>query len=339
MPAAMADLEFTLEGRPAPPAAAPARPTGAKKQTARKPKPAVARAAQARANSGPAVQELASRSTRSPFVIARRGHAPVLPPVDGSAVIPLSAPPVAAPAPTAIEVNARLGQMLAESTDAYRMPDPRTPRVGVLKRGQQVAIVSQWQGWFAVVMGDGSQAYVPQTHVEVLPYAVKTVSPTAPPIPAPAAVPTPAVSPAATAAVLPYTVPARFAGQFEAAPTPLARMVLEEAFRYYGTPYVYGGNTENGIDCSGFVKNCFATGGVPLPRRASEQVEVGQAVPLEQLLPGDRLYFSVSKAYDHTGIYLGNGFFIHASSSRRKVEVDHLSTPLYRKNLAAARRS
>ena len=206
--------------------------------------------------------------------------------------------------------------MLAPSTDVYRLPDPRSQWVGKLKQDQQVAVVSQWQGWYALVMGDGSQAYVPQTHVELLPYEVKTV--TTVPAP-PAAPPAPATG-----------QPRESAGsQYGEAPNALARAVIAEAFRYSGTPYVWGGNTEAGIDCSGLVKNCFASQGVQLPRRASEQANVGQEVPLDQLQPGDRLYFSVSKRFDHTGIYLGDGQFIHASMSRGKVGVDHLSTPLY----------
>jgi lipoprotein Spr/probable lipoprotein NlpC len=65
-------------------------------------------------------------------------------------------------------------------------------------------------------------------------------------------------------------------------------------------------------------------------------------VPLDlsQLQPGDRLYFAVKgSAIDHTGIYLGDGYFIHASRSRGEVAVDRLNKPLYGRNLVAARRS
>ncbi|HEU4753766.1 MAG TPA: C40 family peptidase, partial [Armatimonadota bacterium] len=133
-------------------------------------------------------------------------------------------------------------------------------------------------------------------------------------------------------------VPAGITQASLGASSPLALAVIREAFRYQGTPYVYGGNDESGIDCSGLVKNCFAASGVSLPRRASEQAEIGQPVALDQLQPGDRLYFSVSKQYDHTGIYLGSGYFIHAGRGRGNVGVDHLSKPLYSRTLSAARR-
>jgi cell wall-associated NlpC family hydrolase len=56
------------------------------------------------------------------------------------------------------------------------------------------------------------------------------------------------------------------------------------------------------------------------------------------LQQGDRLYFSGRRTHDHTGIYLGNGYFIHAGRSRGNVGVDHLSTPYYKRTLASARR-
>jgi hypothetical protein len=121
--------------------------------------------------------------------VTRRGKTPVLPPVHHSAAVdggddglfpnPAPAPKaVNVPAPTAFEVpiNARLARIAAPTVDVFRLPDPRSQWVGKLKRDHQVAVVSQWQGWFAIVMGDGSQAYVPQTHVELLPFQVKSVT-------------------------------------------------------------------------------------------------------------------------------------------------------------------
>lgn len=259
--------------------------------------------------------------------VQRRGGPPVLPPV-GRNTGPSSfgegeGPLEAASLPKSgaqVPIQARLGAIIGGSVDVYRLPDARSQRIGMLKQGQQVAVVNGGLGWYCLVMGDGSQGYVPQTHLELLPYQVTAVTPTAPLPDAP--MPTPSIG----AAGLPMGV------------TPLSRAVLGEAYRYQETPYVYGGNTERGIDCSGLVKNCFALAGISLPRRASEQALVGAEVPLNQLQPGDRLYFSVRHHHDHTGIYVGNGYFIHASSARGKVAVDHLSTALYARSLDAARR-
>ncbi len=258
--------------------------------------------------------------------VQRRGGPPVLPPVGRNAG-PSSfgegeGPLEAASLPKSgaqVPVQARLGAIISGSVDVYRLPDARSQRIGMLKQGQQVAVVNGGLGWYCLLMGDGSQGYVPQTHLELLPYQVTAVTPTAP-LPAASAPGQSAPNPPAPGV------------------TPQSRAVLGEAYRYQETPYVYGGNTERGIDCSGLVKNCFALAGVSLPRRASEQALVGAEVPFDQLQPGDRLYFSVRRHHDHTGIYVGNGYFIHASSARGKVAVDHLGTALYARSLDGARR-
>ncbi len=241
---------------------------------------------------------------------------PVLPPAEGD--IPVEALP-----PEEVSVKARLGKMVAPQSEVRRMPDYRSPWVGTVKAGEQVAVVSKWQGWYSILMADGSQAYVPQVAVELQPFEVHSIIRPEP------------VAPASTASA---PAPGNAVTTLAAASNPIGKTAIEEAFRYEGVPYVWGGNGMRGVDCSGLVKNCFAAAGVRLPRRAGEQATVGQDVPLDQLQPGDRLYFSVKHQFDHTAIYLGNGYFIHAGRSRGKVGVDSLNTPLYGKNLTAARR-
>lgn len=117
--------------------------------------------------------------------------------------------------------------------------------------------------------------------------------------------------------------------------------VLQLAQRYLGARYRWGGNNpDTGIDCSAFVKLVYAQMGVGLPRTAREQAKVGMPITrTEHLKPGDRLYFQVKRSYiDHTGIYIGEGYFIHSSVSRGGVAIDHLSRPLYARSLVSARR-
>ena len=97
----------------------------------------------------------------------------------------------------------------------------------------------------------------------------------------------------------------------------LVRRVVQEALRYQGVPYVFGGTSPNGFDCSGFTRYIFAQAGINLPRAADEQYEVGQNVSYGQLQSGDLVYFTTYEpGASHVGIYLGNGQFISATSSR-----------------------
>lgn len=117
--------------------------------------------------------------------------------------------------------------------------------------------------------------------------------------------------------------------------------VIRTAMSYTGVPYVYGGvSTTTGMDCSAFVRMVFSQYGVKLPRTAREQSLVGSEVAWDQLQPGDRLYFACKNTYpDHCGIYAGDGYFVHCSSSKKGVAMDRLSDGLYARSLVAARRS
>jgi cell wall-associated NlpC family hydrolase len=123
--------------------------------------------------------------------------------------------------------------------------------------------------------------------------------------------------------------------------SPRVYALLQEAFTYMGVPYVWGGVTRSGLDCSGFVGNVFRSQGVSLPRVAADQSKVGQLVNWADLAPGDRLYFDMGRKgrISHTGLYIGNGYFIHASTNHHRVDVDPLNKPNYLKALVCARRS
>lgn len=94
------------------------------------------------------------------------------------------------------------------------------------------------------------------------------------------------------------------------------RRVLRAAYSVIGTPYVFGGTTPYGFDCSGFTQYAFASAGVYLPRTADSQFYAGRSVPVSQLRPGDLVFFTTYEpGASHTGIYVGDGNFIHAGTS------------------------
>lgn len=97
----------------------------------------------------------------------------------------------------------------------------------------------------------------------------------------------------------------------------ISRRVVSESMNYLGVPYVFGGTTPSGFDCSGYVRYVFANAGIYLPRTADAQYECGYPVSTGELVAGDLVFFSTYEpGPSHVGIYLGDGEFINASSSQ-----------------------
>ena len=115
--------------------------------------------------------------------------------------------------------------------------------------------------------------------------------------------------------------------------------IVALAREYLGTPYRYGGSTTNGMDCSGLVLRVYKRAGYKLPRTSASQFGVGQRVEREQLQSGDLVFFVNSKGrVNHVGIYAGGDRFIHASTSKRAVRYDSLSSKYFRSRFAGGRR-
>lgn len=111
------------------------------------------------------------------------------------------------------------------------------------------------------------------------------------------------------------------------------------ANHYLGIPYRFGGETSDGIDCSGFVQKVFREHQVELPRTAREQITVGSEVAPGDLRKGDLVFFHTYANYpSHVGIYLGDGKMIHASSGKGEVTVSDLNSDYYRSRYLGAKR-
>ncbi|WP_206810167.1 C40 family peptidase [Paradesulfitobacterium ferrireducens] len=147
------------------------------------------------------------------------------------------------------------------------------------------------------------------------------VSPSVPVAAKPAAAsPAPAKSHAAPTPVRTKPAPAPTLSLSRSTPatSSKANAVIATAKKYIGVKYQWGGTTPAGFDCSGFVQYVFAQNGVSLPRTSRDQFQVGPAVSFSSLKPGDLVFFSLDgdKVIDHDGIYIGNGQFINASTSK-----------------------
>jgi cell wall-associated NlpC family hydrolase len=192
--------------------------------------------------------------------------------------------------------------------------------LSVCPKGQYLAVSGETPTQYAVLMIDHSLGFIVKGDVQLLNYQV---------------------TPADTADDGASAVPA-------GGPTELGMHMVSVAQGYLGVPYVWGGNTKEGIDCSGFVQAIYAACGIALPRVSRDQAAIGYDVPHDvaagdwsQWVPGDRMYFACHHPFiDHTAMYIGGGWFIHASAGHNhQVAIDRVDNAYYSSHLVAVRRS
>jgi cell wall-associated NlpC family hydrolase len=111
--------------------------------------------------------------------------------------------------------------------------------------------------------------------------------------------------------------------------------VVGIAMQYLGTPYVWGGASPGGFDCSGFAMYVYAQVGVSLPHNAAMQYGMGTPVARSQLAPGDLVFFN---GLSHVGMYIGGGRFVHAPHTGDVVKISSLSEYWYAATYVGARR-
>jgi len=115
--------------------------------------------------------------------------------------------------------------------------------------------------------------------------------------------------------------------------------IVRTALGYLGTPYVLGGTTPAGFDCSGFVRYVYRLHGVELPRVVATQASVGQRVDRADIRPGDLVFFSTTgSGFTHVGIATSREAFVHAPNSRGVVRIEPLTSPYWSQHYAGARR-
>jgi peptidoglycan endopeptidase LytE len=114
------------------------------------------------------------------------------------------------------------------------------------------------------------------------------------------------------------------------------KLLVKVAMGFLGAPYRFGGSSATGIDCSALVKKIYQLFNITLPRTAYEQSHIGLRVARGELVEGDLLFFNTRRKLGHVGIYIGNNEFVHASSRKRGVRIDNLSTPYFDRRFVRA---
>ena len=126
------------------------------------------------------------------------------------------------------------------------------------------------------------------------------------------------------------------------APGPKALAAIEEASKYVGTDYKWGGSTpQTGFDCSGLMQWAYAQSGVQIPRVTYTQIAAANGVEIADkaaLKPGDLVFFANAGDVHHVGMYLGGDKFLHAPHTGDVVKVSSLDEPYYASQFAGGRR-
>ncbi|WP_179884894.1 C40 family peptidase [Bacillus sp. AFS015802] len=110
---------------------------------------------------------------------------------------------------------------------------------------------------------------------------------------------------------------------------------------FLGLPYLWGGMSSYGFDCSGFSYTMCKTNGYLIPRDANDQAKKGKEIPLDHVMPGDLLFFAYEEgkgSIHHVAIYYGDGKMIHSPNTGKSIEILSLKGTYYEKELCAARR-
>ena len=127
-------------------------------------------------------------------------------------------------------------------------------------------------------------------------------------------------------------------GSSSSSSTSLGQQIAAFGMQYVGYPYVYGGTSPSGFDCSGFVQYIYRQFGYSINRTATAQLANGYYVSYDSLMPGDLVFFGSGSSASHVGMYIGGGEFVHAANSRSGVKISSLSESWYAARYIGARR-
>lgn len=220
--------------------------------------------------------------------------------------------------------NAELGYGLVTGSGVNLRSDPSTShaRVGTASYGDKCYIIGLNQGWYKVLYGSKT-CYIRSDYLSLseIPYENRASS-NAPKY----------FRQGKAIAALPSTSVGNQAGSTSSVSSAVSSatgaQILAKATQYLGTPYAYGGASPSGFDCSGFVYYVYGTFGLSVGRTPEAQYSAGTVVDKASLQPGDIVLFANTYAsgISHSGIYAGNGQFIHSPNSRSTVSYSDLTS-------------
>ena len=217
--------------------------------------------------------------------------------------------------------NAELGYGIVTGSGVNLRSGPSTShsKVGTASNGDRLYIIGANQGWYKVLSGSGT-CYIRSDYLSLseIPYENQASS----------------NSPkyfrqGKSIGTLPSASQAGQSSQgSQSSSSAAGAQILAKATQYLGTPYVYGGASPSGFDCSGFVYYVYGTFGISVGRTPDAQYQAGTVVDKASLQPGDIVLFAGTYAsgISHSGIYAGNGQFIHSPNSRSTVSYSDLTS-------------
>ena len=193
--------------------------------------------------------------------------------------------------------TSRTGKIVCDTSVNFRsQPNTSCSVIGSLYNGATVTILSSENGWYKATY-NGKTGYISADYVTVTSGQASDSA---------VSKPSNSVSYNGTSAK--------------------RKAVIEYAAQFLGTPYVYGGSTPSGFDCSGFTSYVFANTVGSIPRVAQAQFDATTRVSMSELKPGDLVFFgSSASSISHVGIYVGDGKFIHSPHTGDVVKYDSLS--------------
>ena len=200
------------------------------------------------------------------------------------------------------------GKIVCDTTVNFRsQPNTSSSVLASFANGTTVSVTGISGGWYQVTYG-GQTGYV---HPDYLTFTASSAS----------VDPESGAASAQTNTITPSSNVVSYTGTSEK-----RAEVLSYAAQFLGTPYVYGGSTPDGFDCSGFTSYVFKNTVGSVPRVAQAQFDATTRVAMDELLPGDLVFFgSSASSISHVGIYVGDGTFIHSPHTGEVVKYESLS--------------